>query len=247
MARTLIWLLNATCCQCFLFVCCCCSERHNKMCPEECDNAMEHWESLWNLCGIHIRLSSVLQKMSSIYFFITRHPLIILISLYVLYQLLPYEVEDDYDVLRVLVSALLLKSDDPHQKPQHFPELPEPPPPSVKGGKRTRVLLLAYARSNTFSFHFPIFLLIQIWFILCWRTAHSCPQLFLLLWTPVCPQTKVRSSNISWKLNLWDQNRASPSPRSFAAEPFLRNLSNPSLGLNLPQHIWTNCCLAMWA
>ena len=97
--------------------------------------------------------------MSPISVFVTRHPLIIIISLYVLYQLLPYEVEEKDDVLRVLVSALLLKSDDPHQKPQHFPELPEPPPSNV-GGKRTRVILLAYARCSLllpFSYFYSYF------------------------------------------------------------------------------------------
>ena len=43
----------------------------------------------------------------------------------------------------------------------------------------------------------PSYFIFQIWFILCWTTAHGCTQLLLLLWTPLCPQTKVRTSNIS--------------------------------------------------
>ena len=50
-------------------------------------------------------------------------------------------------------------------------------------------LLLSY-------FHFSF----QIWFILCWRTADGCPQVLLLLWTSVCPQTKVWNSNIWWRI-----------------------------------------------
>ena len=135
--------------------------------------------------------------------FIVRHPLvIILITFYVLYQLMPYKVEDNDDILKVLVSSLLLKSDDPHQKPQHFPELPNSPQPNV-GEQRTRVLLLAYARFFTifpFShFHVDPF---QIRFFLCWWTSHSWSNLLLLLWAPVCAQTKVckyLQQSIKWE------------------------------------------------
>ena len=129
---------------------------------------------------------SELQKMSSVSLFITRHPLITLISLCVLYQLLPDAVEDDDDILRVVLSALLLKSDDPHQKPQHFPELPEPPPPRV-GGKQTRVILLAYARSF-FSFfshfsHFPISDLVRLMLENCLQLPQN-PSTFMNLCMP---------------------------------------------------------------
>ena len=104
-----------------------------------------------HLTGIP-RRSSVLRKMFSIYIFISRHPLITLISLVILYRLLTSDVEDDDDILRVVISSLLLKSDDPHQKPQHFPEEPAPSSSGRRGGKRTRVILLAYARSSLVRF-----------------------------------------------------------------------------------------------
>ena len=169
-------MFNATHWQCFLVFCCYCTIKWTKGVPissgraqliQNCNPIPSHWDSK----------EQSTQEMSSVSRFITRHPLITLISLVILYQLLTVQVEeDDDDILRVLTSALLLKSDDPHQKPQHFPELPEPPPPSGRrGGKRTRVLLLAYARFSPLSTPTKSYFLSQIRFILCWRTAHSCP------------------------------------------------------------------------
>ena len=181
--------------------------------------------------------------MSSVSLFITRHPLITLISLCVLYQLLPDDVEDDDDILRVLDSALLLKSDDPHQKPQHFPELPEPPPPRV-GGKQTRVILLAYARS---FFSFLPFLPLSYF-----RSGSSyvgelltaAPKSFYF-YEPLYalrPKYGVQIFHDESMRSKWGIRNIIVI---IAAGQFMRNLSNPSLGLVLHQSIWTNCCLAM--
>ena len=120
-----------------------------------------------------------------------KHSYIALAFLFLLFKLQDSENQDDNNnIIKVLVSALLLKSDDPHQKPQNFPRLANPPQ-AVVHEEQTRVLLLAYAR---FSFHIHTYLsnqkeskttrvedqLFQIWFIFCWRTAHSWYNLFLL-------------------------------------------------------------------
>ena len=131
-----------------------------------------------------------------------KHPYIALAFLFLLFKLQYSESQDDNNnIIKVLVSALLLKSDDPHQKPQNFLRLANPPPAAVHE-EQTRVILLAYAR---FSFHIHTCLsnqkeskttrvedqLFQIWFIFCWRTAHNWHNLFLLFWTFLRPQTKV--------------------------------------------------------
>ena len=78
-----------------------------------------------------------------------KHSYIALAFLFLLFKLQDSEPQDDNNnIIKVLVSALLLKSDDPHQKPQNFPRLPNPPPAAVHE-EQTRVILLAYAR---FSF-----------------------------------------------------------------------------------------------
>ena len=120
-----------------------------------------------------------------------KHPYIALAFLFLLFKLQYSESQDDNNnIIKVLVSALLLKSDDPHQKPQSFPRLLNPPQAVVHKGQ-TRVILLAYAR---FSSHMHTHLsnqkqiqtarvkdqLFQIWFIFCWRTAHNWHNLFLL-------------------------------------------------------------------
>ena len=191
-------------------------------------------------------MSSVLQKMSSIYFFITRHPLIILISLYVLYQLLPYEVEDDYDVLRVLVSALLLKSDDPHQKPQHFPELPEPPPSSV-GQRKTRVILLAYARCSLLLSFYPTFIsLFRSGSSYVGELLTAAPKSFYF-YEPLYALRPKYGVQIFHEESMRSDLKGiliTTDIVIIAAGQFMRNLSNPSLGSTLPQNIWTNSCLA---
>ena len=84
-----------------------------------------------------------------------KHPYIALAFLFLLFELQNNEPQDDNNnIIKVLVSALLLKSDDPHQKPQNFPRLANPPQ-AVVHEEQTRVLLLAYAR---FSFHIHTYL-----------------------------------------------------------------------------------------
>ena len=84
-----------------------------------------------------------------------KHPYIALAFLFLLFELQNNEPQDDNNnIIKVLVSALLLKSDDPHQKPQNFPRLANPPQPVVHE-EQTRVILLAYAR---FSFHIQTYL-----------------------------------------------------------------------------------------
>jgi len=78
-----------------------------------------------------------------------KHPYIALAFLFLLFKLQDSEPQDDNNnIIKVLVSALLLKSDDPHQKPKNFPRLANPPQ-AVVHEEQTRVLLLAYARSGS--------------------------------------------------------------------------------------------------